>query len=411
LSHATETRYIRSENADVPASDKDSLGGQTMDGELFIEPAFLLPLDLELAPDDEFSVVRVPVDTNAAVWHIFAANGNNILSFSIPSTLLLPFDVSSLNGFNIFSNKNKLSYPLITPSAKYQPSYNGQQLTVTNISSTVYYQQEPAQNKDGDNLSMMTNAKVFLTLSGNSTNLLVVDLELGINGRLAGSSPTEWMDANAEPNILQLSDAPFFGTALELNGRSDYISLDDNNATGKTFEAWIMPYANSQDNQCIFELEFEENGHRRYGGIFLTKDLYLGLFKIDSSTNNLFYPTIFDQLPLLPSNMWTHIAFTFSSDRLNCFLKGWSVGRCQLSNAAKQPLSITVGCSKAIKQYYFKGQISETRVWSTVRNSRYLLKYRSVDVVKQQNDSGIHSIYQMNEGKGKIGRASCRERG
>ncbi|MBC9797227.1 LamG-like jellyroll fold domain-containing protein [Sinomicrobium weinanense] len=410
LAHATETRYVRSENADVPASDKDSLGSESMDGEPFLEPAFLLPLDVQFSPTSTFAVVRVPVGDKSPVWHIFAPQDQYIVAFSIPASLFVPFDVSQLHGFNKFStNTNKQTFPLIEPSAKYLPVHNndddgsGQNTTppVSNLSATLYYRQEPAYTNDSGAISVMTNAGIMLSLSCGQL-FSVLDIDLGLNGRLAGSSTEKWMNSDPEAVELNLPEIPFYGTALELNGRSDYITLPNSSASGHTFEAWIMPYANPQEDQCIFELEFGDGDDKSSGGICLMNDLHLGLFKINPETRNLLYPTILDQLPPLPPNVWTHIAFTFSSSGyLKGYLNGWEVGDFQISpSPIGQPVGATVGRSELAHRYYFKGLIGEMRIWDSKLVSRQLNKYRSIDVLEQKKDSGINSVYQMDEGQG-----------
>ena len=400
LVHALETRYIRSENADVPASDKDSLGNQSMNGEPFLEPAFLIPLDVELMPAQEFSVVRVPLDNQQAVWHIFAPGGDLLLAFSIPSSLFVPFDVSQLSGFNIYVDGPK-GYPLLVPSAKYQLVYADEPQTVDHISASLYFQQEPAHNDDGDAISMMTNAKVLVGLTGNSGLFSVVDLELGLNGRLAGSSTAMWMKNDQPVNTLQLNDIPFYGTALELNGRSDYIALPDSSANGRTFEVWIKPDADPQDDQCILELGFGEGDNKTAAGVCLMKDLRVGVFKIDGSTNYTFCPTVLDRIPPVPADVWTHIAFTVGSGYVRGYLNGWLIGELDVqAPSIGQANAGNVGCSQLAAGYYFKGSLSEIRIWSTTLQTRQLIKYRSIDVLKQQKDSGIKAVYQLDEGQG-----------
>ncbi|MBL6447060.1 carbohydrate-binding protein [Fulvivirga sp. 29W222] len=388
LTHATETRYIRSENADIPASDKDSLGSQSMDGEPFPEPAHLLPLSIELSNKDCFDVVKVSVDKKF-VWHIFTAPGA-LLTYSIPGSFQVPFDMSQLDGFDL--NTNGTRYPLLEPSAKYQLPANA-----SNISAAVYYRQEPAQTKDGDSISMLTNAGILVCFSQHNSPFGVLDLDLGLNGRLAGSPTETWMESDLASIALSPDNAPFYGTALELNGRSNYISLPSQSSNqvapdgGITIEAWVMAYEDPEQDQYLVELETDDD---KSFGIKIDKEFNLSLFAYLGTLVEC--PT--DSPPLLP-NIWTHLSMTVAS---NGYISLYINGRAAFQNFYGQRLSYqtlccSIGKSDKITDSFFKGAVSEIRLWNTELSQEELIENQNIDVSGHNN---IKLIYQLDEGQG-----------
>ncbi|UII33170.1 carbohydrate-binding protein [Fulvivirga ulvae] len=388
LAHATETRYVRSENADIPASDKDSLGSQSLDGQSFPEPAYLLPLNIELSYMACFDVVRVPVDKQF-VWHIFAASGS-LSTFSIPGSFQVPFDMSQLDGFGL--NTTGTKYPLIEPSAIYQLAVNA-----SNVSATVYYRQEPAHTKDGDSISMLTNAGILACFSLHNTPFGVLDFDLGLNGRIAGSPTEKWMENDLTPITLNPANAPFYGTALELNGRSDYISLPTQSSHqiapdgGITIEAWIMPYKDPEHDQYVIELKTDNN---KSFGVKIDKDFNLSLFAYLNGLTGIPAGS-----PPISPNSWTLLSMTIASNGcINLYVNGRTAFEGFYGQTLRYDnIHCSIGKSSKVSDSYFKGAISEIRVWNTNLSEEDLIGNQSIDVSNQNN---IKLIYQLNEGQG-----------
>jgi hypothetical protein len=393
LVHATETRYVRSENADVPASDRDSFGNASLNGTPFVEPAFVIPLASSVADGQAFAVVKVPGEPTA-VWHVVMAVGNELQVFSIPGSFQVPFDVSGLTGFGVGSGD--WPFPLMEPSARFTTSTGGNWVTLSDPALLLYYRQEPAQAGDEQVISLMTNASVLVTANANTGDMVTLDLAVGRDGRLAGSSTGAWMSSSANAFNLTLPSMPFFGTAVELNGRSDYFQFPDltDSSVGAAAQVWIRPAAGVKQEQCVVELALDSATFYRINlDAQLNLQVQIQFGAGTSPTTNQCEGTG----ALLPL-AWANLAIVLeSTGTLTTYLNGRQVHSVGFGNshASFTRLQTFVGRSNLGKSY-FAGTVSEIRLAASQWKSM-LQAYMSQPA---PNSWGMQYAFALDEGKG-----------
>lgn len=393
LVHATETRYVRSENADVPASDKDSFGNASLDGTAFVEPAFVIPLASPVVDGQAFAVVKVPGEPTA-VWHVVMAVGNELQVFSVPGSFQVPFDVSGLSGFGVGSGD--WPFPLIEPSARFTTSTGGDWITLSDPAALLYYRQEPAQADDEQVILLMTNASVLVTANASNGNMATLDLAVGRDGRLADSTMDVWMSSSASPFNLPLQSMPFFGTAVELNGRSDYFQFPDltDSSAGAAAQAWIRPAAGMKQEQCILELALDSATFYR---VLLDAQLNLQVQVQFGVATSPMTNQCKGTGPLSPL-VWANLAIVLEpSGVLTTYLNGRQVHSVGFGNshASFTRLQASVGRS-SLGRSYFSGTVSEIRL----ATSRWKSMVQEDMSKPASNSCGMLYAFPLDEGKG-----------
>ncbi|MHB1058246.1 MAG: LamG domain-containing protein [Rhodanobacter sp.] len=242
----------------------------------------------------------------------------------------------------------------------------------------------------------MTNASVLVTARAGNGDMAALDLAVGRDGRLADSANDAWMSSSGSPLDLSLPPMPFFGTAVELNGRSDYFQFPDltDSSAGAALQAWVRPAAGVEQEQCVLELALDSSTFYR---VLLDAKLNLQVqFQFGAGTA----PSTNDcegTGPLSPL-VWANLAIVLeSSGNITAYLNGRQVHTLGFgtSHAAFSRLQASVGRS-VLGVSYFAGTISEIRLATSAWKSM-VQAYLGQPA---PNAWGMQYAFALDEGKG-----------
>lgn len=389
LVHATEVRYVRSENPYVPQSDTDTLGDASMEGDPFVEPAFLLPLEKAIDADG-FTVVRTPGKPNA-VWHILLSGTLSL--FSIPSSGSTPFDVSQIGTFGTGTGSGgEQFYPLIRPAAIYYIYYGNSVVDVASPAAALYYQQEPGAFGTSD-IHALGEASVLVT-ANTPHGLLALDLAVGHTGRLAGSPMQEWTLQSVEHAVnLHVANQTGYGAAIELDGRNDALVLPDLPAGATTFLGWFRPHQGDGQERCLAQFGYRTD---RAIAVVLDEAHRIAIREIGGSDASPVASSETNALLPLPPGIWCCVGFTFDGSVFALYLNGTEVAHFApeggSAGAASCPLTIGQGRDFG----GFRGAVASMYIWGSVLPADIVLSYSGL---QKAGGSPIHA-FAVNEGRG-----------
>lgn len=205
---AGESRFQRSQLADMPASDTDSLGRAGLDGVPFQAATVQILLDGPVL--DGFAAVFVPgaEDPRYGAWHLFVARSGAMYTYRIAKTASAAVDVSGDGGLRDPSDP---ASEKITPCAHW--SVPGVHLAQP--AAVFYAQQEQIVTVSGASCSLAKGARVMVAALGSASgasSLQVTDFAVGAGATLAAVSGA--LPSAAAASLPQ-------PVALAFDGRND----------------------------------------------------------------------------------------------------------------------------------------------------------------------------------------------
>jgi hypothetical protein len=211
-----ESRFSRSQLADVPASNQDSLAVRTPSGELFVAATIVLSLDGPIS--DGFAVALVPSseDSSTSYWHLFVCRDGEVFVYRVRNSAYAPFDLRAAAGDEAPTTLDPTddSCHRITPIT----SWSVAGYALSQPATAVYAQQEEFVDPNGDAVSLLKGGRVLLaavarTSSSADTGVVaVVDFAIAANGQIAV----------LDQQLPSLPSLPF-AVALSFDGRNDSV--------------------------------------------------------------------------------------------------------------------------------------------------------------------------------------------
>jgi YD repeat-containing protein len=152
-----------------------------------------------------------------------------------------------------------------------------------------------------------------------------------------------------------------YGSALEFNGESDYLSIPDSSELGLTkaftLEAWVKP-SDVRTNAPLIEKQTKEfYAYQLYAGSKYTAGVPEGrTSEADWASEAV------TAKEALPTNTWSHVALTYDGEKIRIYVNGKLIstaagGKVQTSSGA-----LWIGGNQF--SHYFKGTIDEVRLYN-----------------------------------------------
>lgn len=158
--------------------------------------------------------------------------------------------------------------------------------------------------------------------------------------------------------------------ATHFDGSGDYINYPDQNQLESfsefTIECWIYREANGH-------FEFISKNYRQYS-LYISEQNRLGLYKAYTSD---FYQSITSTY-VLPANEWHHIAIVWKGTSVKFYADGELVDEVfdiVSTNVPNLTYYLALGCRANDYNYYFKGFLSEVRIWNQARSQSDIFRY------------------------------------
>jgi len=193
---------------------------------------------------------------------------------------------------------------------------------------------------------------LWLLCDDNAASTTVLDASgNGYNGTLAGGNNTQ-----------DISVAGKVGTALQLDGSADYISLGDlaalefGTADAFTVMAWVKPNGADENGYIISKY----NGTTGWG-VYWRGDANLLRFYYDAWTNKASQDVFVD------TGVWVHIAAVFSAGSVTWYRNGVQLDTDSgITITSPTPHNAVVGCNSLTPSAssLFDGAIDDVRVYS-----------------------------------------------
>ncbi len=404
LEHASEVRYMRSQNADVPASNKDAFGGCDMNGVAFIEPTWELVFDGQFDIRD-FAVCIIPASNQTYIerWQFFITSGSNIYAYTIPRSRGVLFDYTGLPVTNELNSYT--ASPALKASAIYTAGQN-----LHRPDAILYFQQEGMSNPYGESNSVKRSGQVMLTCNDTyTTQSYAFCFDVNQYGVITGVSE----DPTNSPSSMNLNCAnmPFYGTALRFDGKHDQLfiptdsDLSVTNNSGFTFEGWFNPAVlDAQDE--LMNLFFVKDIVLTIGGIDHSGDLGLSIDKqgylhLDINSTRL----CSSNRAMAEFGCWNSVALSIEAassaiTKLSLIINQASYSMSNLDWQIAGSVNIAVG-ETTDASCAFKGDLSGINFWLC---SRYLSNiYHDLHYPISSSDSHITRLVvsvDLSEGQG-----------
>ena len=209
-----ESRFTRSQLADIPASDRDSLDLRDPDGQVFTAATVALSLDGPIA--DGFAVVLVPSadDSGISYWHLFVAREGEVFVYRVRHSPYSSFDLRVDDGAPVALDPRDDASHRIAPIT----SWGLKGYVLSQPAAAIYAQQEEFVDPKGDSVSLLKGgrgmvAAVARTNADADTGVVaIVDFAIGADGQLA----------RLGQRLDGLPSLPL-GVALSFDGRNDRV--------------------------------------------------------------------------------------------------------------------------------------------------------------------------------------------
>ncbi len=254
LVKANEVRFVRSGHPDLPATDRDTYGSSDLDGSAFVEPTFLIPLDIAISPEDSFAALLIPDSNNSkrAIWHFFLTDSSsgNLRHYTVPYTEFAWFDLTDMPSGQIADDGAICALDILKASTTTDSA-----LILSYPAATCYEQQETAFTQIGEMQKVKRSVRAMLAChaaSDNETVLAAFDFGIGINGKFANIQ---------QDKTLKVSQVDRYNAALKLDGRNDFVTMRNKGSVAIdnfffTASCWIRwdGTANSSAMQTVFTL-------------------------------------------------------------------------------------------------------------------------------------------------------------
>ncbi len=309
LLNVNEVRYIHSGNPDVPSSIVDSFGVQGPNGDYYLEPTS--EIYLQNTDDFIFDVISIPIigQLYHSIWHFFIhpTNEKHIEVYSIPRSSAVLFDTS-------FCRITHSSTSILPSMRLYHDLHD-----VSNIAAAHFEQQEETTNTNGEVVAHDTGTHVMIILGRRylpaSHPVLSLDVEVARDGFLAG---TEREGQDIPVHDIDADSLSFYGTALEFDGRNDYVTTSgvintDALQEGLTLTMWVN-LKNDYSKPFLRTLWSLDGIHNDNSGSplhIILKYNHLGkMFLTLSDRSN---QIVLDNIPALEFNAWNNLFFRIPS--------------------------------------------------------------------------------------------------
>ncbi len=299
---AQESRFERSELADVPASDKDSLARTSPEGKVFVAATTIIELD---GPVQEgFAVTLTPstAETGYSWWQLFVCRNGSVYQYRILSTPFAFFDLRNDDTQYDPVDPQVTTFHQIAASS----SWNIRDSYLSDPAAVFYAQREEFLDVNGDSTWLLKGARVALALVSRARSsdlagpVALVDFAVDVHGQLTR--------VNEELEVL--GNMPK-GMALAFDGRNDSVDVNysPGNIKNSYTEAWIWTPGEEDAvegsdvlGRCIFS--FDSDG---FSGVALSLDCD-GKLVVTTGQSGSTDSTHWKSKRCVPKRRWAQVA-------------------------------------------------------------------------------------------------------
>lgn len=354
----------------VFGQEQDSLGGGFQSFQAF---------DGELSGVSVWGTVRTPMDIQEGMYTILKGDEDNLVGYWPMNTIEINGDIKLEDKCG--SNENPFHGDVIgSPEVATLDSQCSSDVSFLGNSS-----------KGGSPFGKLSEIRIWNTAlsdeeiavnskiipSGNEPGLsayypmsegagLVIKDKSSIGENHCRLTTENWVGCTARVGKLENSVTSF-------NGQS-WVSIpnhNDLNPTGSiSLEAWIKPSAIPADDLGIIIQKWDDNhptAKRQYQ-LAMTDD---GIFECYLSNDGRNYPSITSNHNI-ELNKWTHVCFTYDGYKMKLYINGdFDREVYQSGNIYASDCLVEIGgyVSRGYKNRYFKGEISDVRIWNCARTA------------------------------------------
>ena len=231
-------------------------------------------------------------------------------------------------------------------------------------------------------------------INSNETNL--IDVSSSVNNgtlnnfALTGTS-SNWIAPGGVVSGFTTATVCSLAAALNFDGIDDYVSISSNASLSMTsaitIEAWVKTNGSPTGEQYIIT----KSNDSYFVGLNVAGNVGRASFYINGVSTGWLY----SNSTSINDNNWHHIASTYDGSVIKIYIDGILDNSVIASgNIVTGGSDVVIGCR--IFNYFFQGNIDETRIWNVARSQCEINTYMNCEI--PSSSGGLVANYHFNQG-------------